>query len=565
MLNPVLSSFNEKALRPILKDGGLSLFPYPIENLVGHWTNKAFTQDSAVAVDYSDNENNATLKTGRGVSLDGIDDYLILPDVGTAVKSITLLVSSATDTTVYATDNTTESEDATATIVADGTYQTATIVFDSAVSDQINLGFNGTNYFSGSISRVQFLDESDALIDEWIAADHESGSLDSVLLVTRNGRVGLFVGCTALSQLESPVYQLAGIDWQEYLRFDGVDDYVIVPGMTASNDYFEACTIEASFHYPENVIGARALWGLGFDCYSCYINSGNNVFLNGATTSYILTRGQTYRISVDYNSSGAATNLRINGVEVWSGTLSAGSSPNTSFYIGSYTFFNYIGLIYNFSLSGSSVKNFAFKGYGFTPWVDTTGGGNNGTENGAPARQIVTKHLANNTDALGNPFDLERPTSTAFNVPPGGLIEVADVAAYASVQTVMGWFYYDETDQTFIDLGTPTISAASGSLTSSGITSPTYYINGAESTTLISGWNFIAVTTATSFDAGPVSWDSEMSDKISLYSDEKDATTILEIFNKTKSRYIQPVVSSETVEFSGGAIEFFNQDIEFKQ
>ena len=161
--------------------------------------------------------------------------------------------------------------------------------------------------------------------------------------------------------------------------------------------------------------------------------------------------------------------------------------------------------------------------------------------------QLIPKHLTDDTDALGNPITNERLTNTTFNVPPGGLVEVSDITAYNALQTAMGWFYYYSTDQIFMGLGTPTISAVSGSLTSSGITTPTYYINGVQSVTLNTGWNFIVVTTTTAFDAGPISWDEGKSDKISIYSDAKSPALILETYNKTYLKYFpsDPTIGEE--------------------
>lgn len=153
--------------------------------------------------DISDEDNDAILYSARGVSLDGVGDYATLPDVGTAVKSLTLLAKSGSNTTVYATDDAAQTEDASGTIVANDTWQEVTITFASAISGAIRLGTDGASLFTGEIADVKFYDAASALIDQAYLNEHTdtvANSLNGLPLVTRNGNVGTYTGCAAVVQ-----------------------------------------------------------------------------------------------------------------------------------------------------------------------------------------------------------------------------------------------------------------------------------------------------------------------------------------------------------------------------
>jgi len=153
---------------------------------------------------------------------------------------------------------------------------------------------------------------------------------------------------------------------------------------------------------------------------------------------------------------------------------------------------------------------------------------------------LIPESTTPGLDALGTPIQLPRPTTTSLNIPSSGNVQAADLLAYNSINAVMAVVYYNGEDQTFIDLGNPEISASGGSLTSTVMLSPTYYVNGAATATLVEdSYNFIAVTTATgvSVTADPLVDGPLMVDKIALYSAPKFASEILATFNKIKSQY----------------------------
>ena len=168
------------------------------------------------------------------------------------------------------------------------------------------------------------------------------------------------------------------------MYFDGVDDWISVTGMTATLDYFGSCTIQ-SYLYVEDTSSSQVAWSLGTGGYRL-LAFGGQWWLNTTNTGVSVSGGLNH-VSVDFDSSGQATELRIDGVTVWTGTAAVAGFSNTTFSIGRSASGAYFkGLIYDFSISGSSVKNFAFNGYGNTDadWTDQVGS-NDGTVNGSPS------------------------------------------------------------------------------------------------------------------------------------------------------------------------------------
>ena len=195
-----------------------------------------------------------------------------------------------------------------------------------------------------------------------------------------------------------------------------MDTDVAASGMTATTDYFGACTISADI-YIEDETATEVVFALGTAAYRLLFNAGFwNV--NALSTAVAVVAGlQT--VAVTYDASGNGTALSINGVEVWTGSNSGGAAT-TSFYLGSRfsgtsgLFFT--GLIYNFAITGSSVKNFAYTGLGNDPWADTIGS-NDGTESGTFTRQLVpVSDVTPTLDALGTAILNPRPNAYVLNL-----------------------------------------------------------------------------------------------------------------------------------------------------
>jgi len=113
---------------------------------------------------------------------------------------------------------------------------------------------------------------------------------------------------------------------------------------------------------------------------------------------------------------------------------------------------------------------------------DISGNGLNGTLSGTS--------LTKNTDQWG------------YNLPgTDEFIDVGDTSQ--NIKTVSFWIKPNSDTEEIMDLdaGTHTIEAASGTLTATGFSSPTIYVNGEVSSALVPyAWQLVTVTTATAID-----------------------------------------------------------------
>lgn len=124
-------------------------------------------------------------------------------------------------------------------------------------------------------------------------------------------------------------------------------------------------------------------------------------------------------------------------------------------------------------------------------WIGSSGviGGVNLTLNGTPST---------GTDRFG--------LSRCYDL--NGSSQYLTATISQTIKSVWGWIYPDSTTLQIIDLdgGTHYLSASSGTLSATGFSTPTIYVNGVASTTLASGsWQFVSVTTATGFSASTIS------------------------------------------------------------
>jgi hypothetical protein len=112
-----------------------------------------------------------------------------------------------------------------------------------------------------------------------------------------------------------------------------------------------------------------------------------------------------------------------------------------------------------------------------------------------PSEQLVSASDANDQiDALGNAISEPRTNTQVLNLfGEGELVTTPAAASLDTIKTVSGWIWHDATARTVFDLGTPTVGTTTTALTSSGFTGVTYFVNGASGTTLSAGWNHCVV------------------------------------------------------------------------
>jgi len=290
-----------------------------------------FSFGNPEAPDISSEDNDAVLYSGKGVNLDGTGDYVELPNVG-ATKSITVLVRSGTSSTLYATDDAGQTEDASVSLTADSTWQTVTLTFTNAISGAIRLGTDGASSYTGDLAHARLYDASSNLLDEFYLNEHTdtaANGLDGLPVVGRNGNVGQYVGCAAIVQ-EGMDSALAGLGaYAGKLWFDGVDDYLQQAYAKTTGNVF---TLSFSFVFSESLAtvfdklidiqGAASeqilldlrdvsgSWAIG----GAYDDGTNRYVIDTFTSNVTLVDGTLYNVSVVIDIDNDTAIITTNGV-----------------------------------------------------------------------------------------------------------------------------------------------------------------------------------------------------------------------------------------------------------
>lgn len=152
-----------------------------------------------------------------------------------------------------------------------------------------------------------------------------------------------------------------------------------------------------------------------------------------------------------------------------------------------------------------------------TDFLDLSGNGNNGTSANSPSFVDDQNGIANGAVNLNGTSD----KVTCGNI--------------GNIKTITAWIYPQTDSRSIFDLdgGTTSVELISGTITSTGWTSPTYYVNGVESQTItLNAWNYIGITSSTAESASAfvigdeASWFDGYVDGVGTYSDEKSADWI---------------------------------------
>ncbi len=326
-----------------------------------------------------------------------------------------------------------------------------------------------------------------------------------------------------VGQKRATIPQTGNRNWNKYRWFNGVDTFITTatPVFPATADFDETfeiyvgnLTAPASYLYYMSQVESLNTFGLAISPTSGLIVFivGGPVVIESATPHY----GE--HITVRLTRVGTTFEMLINGVSQGTHVSNNSISQEVTVF-GKASFVSgreITGLIYGDSVSG--------------------------TESGTFARQLALASDANEqVDAYGAAILEPRLNNQIFNgFGDGEKWTTPDATSLDAVKTFIGFVFYDGiNDTTWLDLtaaDTIIINASSGSLASSGITSPTYYTNGAAGTALNTGWNHIMLTTETAVNCGPIDGENR-NGSIQFYTDVKFAAFALEEYNFNKSNY----------------------------
>jgi hypothetical protein len=444
--------------------------------------------------DRSRNGNNAILSTGWAVTLDGITGHMQV-DFATQqnVTVLTARVRSSTDTTFYAG---TENASGTDTIVANDTWQDVSVTISDAVADELFVGSDdgSTNFFAGDICDVRV-----ASVGTWYLNDHPAGSLDGLPAFdsSGNGNDGVHVGGTSIVGEGAPVPQTALQDWNA--------------GGTGPTAIYESdFSVNADGWFASSISVSGNQDGINGEDNCLLLNSGvaagGRFNLNSLTLGMVI--GKTYRLDFRYYAATSADDglfFQI-GDEFDSSSYLILEADNQTVIGGSW---QTVSLYFTADASGVKLKL-------TTTNTAALGELNSNISNDFYFKDLVLREWFSSSvylpEASDNPgFDtfgnaIANPRGYLLNPrgESGDSITILEDATLGAMKTWAMIVNYDGEDQTLLDLGTPEITIASDTIATSGITSPTIYVDGVATTTLTTGRHLIVVTTETATDCGPI-------------------------------------------------------------
>lgn len=328
-----------------------------------------------------------------------------------------------------------------------------------------------------------------------------------------NGNVGTFTG--------SPSWTIG--KYGKGVNFSGTNDYLNLasPYLDLSSTW----TIESWFKYPFPSVSCNTLTRGSIGDHQVIVECGG--YLLG---TYDNVGGTAF------HSSGFDTRTLSSG---WHHLAAAGLGGNTIFYVdGRYvgtanyestsdirSVGNFFGggqqfgtidqvRIYNYARTPAQIAYDYNKGKPVAWWKmdecqgttinDASGNGNNGTLTiGATGTQTAVGTCQTSGTAWGNGTTGKFNSSLNFD---GTDDYVNEPTSVANVQGVSFWTKPSTTTQSFLQLASGiSVSASAGSVSATGFTSPTIYVNGVLGGAVAAGvWNHIVITTGTGITANAI-------------------------------------------------------------
>jgi hypothetical protein len=328
------------------------------------------------------------------------------------------------------------------------------VTISDSVADELFVGSDdgSTNFFAGDICDVRV-----ASVGTWYLNDHPAGSLDGLPAFdsSGNGNDGVHVGGTSIVGEGAPVPQTALQDWNEYYR---PLNEVAASGWTW--DF-------ATGTFTLTATGAIAR---GFSITPGI--SGNVVRITGNAT--VNDESPLFSLRTGTISGTVNSNL--------SGPIGTGEFEITLTATGSYEYLTISEGDFPATFTVENLRIYLPAGNYYVPEASDN-----------PGFDVLGNAIANPRGELLNPRG-----------ETGDSITILEDATLGAMKTWAMIVNYDGEDQTLLDLGTPEITVASDTIATSGITSPTIYVDGVATTTLTTGRHLVVVTTETATDCGPI-------------------------------------------------------------
>jgi len=457
-------------------------------------------------VDQSGEGNTATLYSGRGLTMDAVND---------TVTYATGYSSASRTATLWGKFNTTSPVALLGSVSGFFVfYPTTTGVWEELTSTATvegDLAWDlGLDFDIGDLR----VDTEHWTHNDWSDPTGDTSNGKTIVDSGPNQLHGTCTGCSGFTG-EATIPQTADNNWNKYQWFNGTDTSV---GLGAGDPLGFHGSAKIEWRGYIYVTGTAPL-ATSKNAFSTFINSttaGFSVSLKTANTLRVAGRSvaadsfHNYVVAISDGlhyvkcyADFANDEFGISIDEAAYTTQSATFSRNTYKFVSS-TNPTQIGAadgangwdstLTNISILKDDLFTNSYTGLGNDPWADTIGS-NDGTETGTFTRELVTASDANiQIDALGTAILEPRTNTQVVNL--FGEVELVTTPAAASldtIKTVSGWIWHDATARTVFDLGTPTVGTTTTALTSSGFTGVTYFVNGASGTTLSAGWNHCVV------------------------------------------------------------------------
>jgi hypothetical protein len=298
--------------------------------------------------------------------------------------------------------------------------------------------------------------------------------------------------------------------------FDGTGDYVTVADATSlkPTNLTVSAWVYSNSNSQWNTVLMKTTSSSWNDGYGLYLDGSNNltffinhysnnvaaVSLTANTWTHIVGTYDGANIRIYKNGNLSATTAYTTAISHSSGALQIGRSPTVP--VSTWNGKIDEARIYNRTLSPAEVQqlyNFAPGPVGYWRLDEKTGTSANDSSGNTYTGTLGTGNSAPSWSTGKNGGALKFDGTNDY-------VSVGSTAP--GVQTVSFWTNPASTTQSLVDLnGSAYISASSGTISATGFTSPTIYVNGVISSTLAANtWQYVTITTGTAISAGAINF-----------------------------------------------------------